>query len=174
MLSYTLKKLQKICKQCGKKFCYRSNPNDINPEFYFSAGYCSIDCLENSPQCLSSNDLNHLCDKLSEYLGKDTINIALDFHRSPAGRYETDGEFSGELFREKFLVPAFRNKNNSQIEVILDGLDGIGSSFWEEAFVCLTTKCGIAIEEIRERLVLVCSDNITLVPLIKGLMESEH
>ena len=61
-----------------------------------------------------------------------TICIAKDYSRSPAGRYESDGPFSGERFRTAFLVPAIQDKRNLVIE--LDGTRGYGSSFLEEAF----------------------------------------
>ena len=60
------------------------------------------------------------------------INIGKDFSRYPAGRYETDGPFSGELFRSKFLVPALNKDEHIVIE--LDDTAGYGSSFLEEAF----------------------------------------
>jgi len=61
-----------------------------------------------------------------------TINIAADFSKFPGGRFLTDGKYSGERFREEFLVPAL--KAHEKIEVELDGTLGYGSSFLEEAF----------------------------------------
>jgi hypothetical protein len=61
-----------------------------------------------------------------------TIDIGKDFSRYPAGRYTSDGPFSGESFRLKFLVPAL--DNNEKVIVLLDDTAGYGSSFLEEAF----------------------------------------
>ena len=63
---------------------------------------------------------------------KIIIDIGKNFSRYPAGRYETDGPFNGELFRTKFLVPALVNQQNTTID--LDNTAGYGSSFLEEAF----------------------------------------
>lgn len=60
------------------------------------------------------------------------LNIAKEFSEVPAGRFEDDGPFSGEAFREKFLVPAL--SENTTVIVQLDGGEGQGSSFLEEAF----------------------------------------
>ena len=60
------------------------------------------------------------------------ISIARDFSSSPSGRFPEDGPFSGERFRDEFLLPAL--KANDSVEVILDGVSGFGSSFLEEAF----------------------------------------
>jgi len=40
----------------------------------------------------------------TENIATTIIDIGKDFSRYPAGRYETDGPFNGELFRAKFLV----------------------------------------------------------------------
>lgn len=65
-----------------------------------------------------------------------TINIGKDFSLDPAGRYYTDGDGSGEEFREKFLIPALKElKQNEILEIILDdGVEGYGSSFLVEGF----------------------------------------
>lgn len=61
-----------------------------------------------------------------------TIRIASDFSRHPAGRYISDGPYSGEAFRKKFLEKPL---NDGEIVVVdLDGTRGYGSSFLEEAF----------------------------------------
>lgn len=61
-----------------------------------------------------------------------TIKVAEQFSRFPAGRFEKDGPFSGELFRRKYLVPALEKSDDLVVE--LDGARGYGSSFLEEAF----------------------------------------
>lgn len=66
------------------------------------------------------------------------ISVAADFSPSPAGRYKGDGPFPGEVFRDKLLVPAVNN--NDVVTVDLDGTDGYGSSFLEEAFGGLVRK----------------------------------
>lgn len=60
------------------------------------------------------------------------INVARDFSKYPAGRYLEDGPASGQLFRERFLIPALKESKILTIE--LDGTRGYGSSFLEEAF----------------------------------------
>lgn len=62
----------------------------------------------------------------------DTINVAKDFSKYPAGRTKTDGPESGERFREEYLIPAIQKGKLTIIE--LDGTRGYGSSFLEEAF----------------------------------------
>lgn len=60
------------------------------------------------------------------------ISIANDFSRYPAGRFETDGPYSGEKFRKELLEPFVSKGENLVID--LDGVRGYGSSFLEEAF----------------------------------------
>lgn len=61
-----------------------------------------------------------------------TIRIATDFSRYPAGRFISDGPFSGEKFRETLLRPVLEAGAKATID--LDGVRGYGSSFLEEAF----------------------------------------
>jgi len=76
---------------------------------------------------------------------KDTIKIAEEFSRYPAGRFDTDGPYSGEKFRREFLVPAMQEKKKICID--LDGVRGYGSSFLEEAFGGLV-RVGFSAEDI--------------------------
>lgn len=71
--------------------------------------------------------------KLKLNVKTQRINLAQDFSRFPAGRYRSDGPYSGQVFREEFLVPALKRKNQT-LEVDLDGALGYGSSFLKEAF----------------------------------------
>ena len=61
-----------------------------------------------------------------------TIRVASEFSRYPAGRFKSDGPFSGEHFRDRFLVPSM--KYGGLVEIEMDGTRGYGSSFLEEAF----------------------------------------
>ena len=60
------------------------------------------------------------------------INIANDFSRFPGGRYEKHGKYSGEEFRERFLLPCLQA--GMKVEICLDDTLGYPSSFLEEAF----------------------------------------
>ena len=82
---------------------------------------------------------------------KKIIVISKDFSRSPSGRHYTDGSFSGQRFREEFLVPALKN---GKVEVNLDGVLTLGSSFLDEAFGGLVREAGLSIPEIKEKLTI--------------------
>ena len=76
-----------------------------------------------------------------------TIKVAEQFSRFPAGRFITDGPFSGESFRRKFLEPAL--KGSEDLVVDMDGARGYGSSFLEEAFGGLV-RAGLSKEIVRK------------------------
>jgi hypothetical protein len=84
------------------------------------------------------------------------IRVSQDFSDVPAGRYRTDGPFSGEAFREDHLWPALRA--HEQVTVDLDGTEGYGSSFLEEAFGGLVRKGYISADELRKRLEIHSTD----------------
>lgn len=77
------------------------------------------------------------------------ITIATDFSPSPAGRHVGDGPFPGEVFREKLLIPALQK--NDAITVDLDGTDGFGSSFLDEAFGGLVRQ-GFSVVQLKKKL----------------------
>ncbi|MEQ1933893.1 MAG: STAS-like domain-containing protein [Fimbriimonadaceae bacterium] len=79
--------------------------------------------------------------------------IAKDFSETPAGRYPYDGKFSGERFREEFLVPNLAEGH--QLVVELDGARGYPSSFLEEAFGGLIRKHKLDEETLLQRLTVV-------------------
>lgn len=60
------------------------------------------------------------------------------FSRYPAGRYLSDGPFSGEKFLNDCLLPYINREEKLQID--FDGVRGCGSSFLEEAFGGLVRK----------------------------------
>ena len=88
-------------------------------------------------------------------MGNKMIYIAKDYSDTPAGRYVTDGSFSGERFRDEFLYPALQK--NDHVDVNLDGALGYGSSFLEEAFGGLIREKGMGLDEIRLKLTIISS-----------------
>jgi hypothetical protein len=98
------------------------------------------------------------------------INLAKEFSSTPAGRFSDDGDYSGERFREEFLAPALKDNGNDKVEIILDGLEGVGSSFWEEAFGGLIRGKKASSEIVKKKMVLQCQDDDTLVPLIQNYL----
>lgn len=64
-----------------------------------------------------------------------TLNIAEEFSKFPSGRYYSDGDKSGEEFREKYLVTALGDlKDDEVLDIIIDNVNGYGSSFLVEGF----------------------------------------
>ena len=66
---------------------------------------------------------------------KHMIKIS-EFSETPYGRYKEDGNYCGEIFRDKYLKPALENAraDNSQLIIDIDDVEGYGSSFLEEVF----------------------------------------
>jgi hypothetical protein len=83
------------------------------------------------------------------------ISIAKDFSEVPLGRYPTDGKFSGERFREEFLKPALQK---DEVTVNIDGTEGYGSSFLDEAFGGLVRKGYYTEADLGSRLAIECTD----------------
>ena len=71
-----------------------------------------------------------------------TINIAKEYSGTPGARYITDGPFSGEDFRDKYLEKKYKQciENNEKLIINFDGGYGYGTSFLEESFGGLVRK----------------------------------
>ncbi|MBD5647992.1 MAG: STAS-like domain-containing protein [Desulfovibrio sp.] len=78
------------------------------------------------------------------------ISIAQDFSVYPGGRIPADGPFSGEEFRNDYLLPIFNS--NEHVTIDFDNVRGYGSSFLEEAFGGLV-RSGISPARIREQII---------------------
>lgn len=78
-----------------------------------------------------------------------TIKIGRDFSRYPAGRFRSDGKWSGERFREEHLLPALAS--DKTVDVVIDDVAGLPASFLEEAFGGLI-RSGVPSDELRRRL----------------------
>lgn len=64
------------------------------------------------------------------------IVISKDYSDTPGGRFEKEGPFSGERFRDEILLPKYDEalSKNEHLKIDLDGCYGFPSSFLEEAF----------------------------------------
>lgn len=99
-----------------------------------------------------------------------TINIASQFTTTTGARVRSDGPFSGEEFREKFLEPLFKDSNdNSKIKIILDGTEGYDSSFLDEAFGGLARIYGV--ERCLGRFEFVSNEEPLLITEITGYIK---
>ena len=99
-----------------------------------------------------------------------TIRVASEFSRYPAGRFVKDGPYSGEYFRDKFLVPAFAMED--KVVVDLDGARGYGSSFLEEAFGGLV-RLGV-LKDVIKRKLEIRAKNISLKQEIEEYINNAH
>lgn len=79
------------------------------------------------------------------------ISISQDFSDVPAGRFLTDGDWTGQKFREDYLVPALKKANKTHPVIVnINNVEGYGSSFLEEAFGGLVREEGYTKEELDE------------------------
>lgn len=99
------------------------------------------------------------------------INVAKDFSPYPAGRYKSDGPWSGEKFRDEILLPVITNHTQAIID--LDGTRGYGSSFLEEAFGGLVRK-GYSHEKVKALLKFKASDKSLIEEVISYIDEAKH
>lgn len=83
-----------------------------------------------------------------------SLSVSKDFSPYPAGRYKTDGPYSGEGLRE--LIAAFIR--GGDLTVLLDGPLGYSSGFLEEAFGGLVRECKFTVADLRNRLKFESSD----------------
>lgn len=89
-----------------------------------------------------------------------TIYIGNQFHNDPSGRYYTDGDGSGEEFREEVLRPLLACKNIKKITInISRNVEGYGSSFLVEAFGGLIKYGYFKSEFVKEKIDLSIDDD---------------
>lgn len=91
----------------------------------------------------------------------DKIEIAKEFSDSPLGRFYTDGDSSGEQFREEILKPKLEAlKPGETISVVLDdGVQGYGSSFLVEGFAGIVKYGYMDSRQLLEKLIFEYSDD---------------
>lgn len=83
-------------------------------------------------------------------MSEKRIDVAQQFAVMPIVREIKDGPYSGECFREDYLVPAL--KAHDKVIVNLNGVLTLGSSFLEEAFGGLVRNHHFTHNELKKRL----------------------
>lgn len=78
------------------------------------------------------------------------VNVAKQFTKLPGLRYIRLSKYSGEEFRQKFLIEPL--KQGKTVIVELDGVRGYGSSFLEEAFGGTVRELDLDAEDALQRL----------------------
>ena len=97
------------------------------------------------------------------------ISVAKDFSPYPAGRYIADSNLSGQVFRENLLAPTLKNDGNVLVD--LDGTEGYGSSFLEEAFGGLIREEGFDLPDLMQRLTFKSNEDPSLIEEIIGYLK---
>lgn len=97
------------------------------------------------------------------------IKLATDFSTAPGPRYIKEGNFSGEEFRIKILLPKLKEAMAAKcyLTVDLDGTAGFGTSFLEETFGGLIRENKIDLAVINTTLKIISIEEPGLLDEIK-------
>lgn len=85
------------------------------------------------------------------------IYIGKDFFDDPSGRYYTDGDGSGEEFREEVLKPLLSKLEKLEINID-ENVEGYGSSFLVEAFGGLIKHGYFSKEDVKNKITISCKN----------------
>ena len=91
------------------------------------------------------------------------IKLAKEFSITPGSRHPDEGDYSGEEFREKILIPKFKEaiENHCKLTIDLDGTLGYGTSFLEEVFGGLARQ--FSIQEVQKRIRIISNEEDYLI-----------
>lgn len=87
-------------------------------------------------------------------------SIADQFSTEPFGRFTTDGPFSGEHFRENYLLPELESLEDGEVlQVVIDGgVEAYGSSFLTEGFAGIVKHGHMTCDELLSKLEITYTD----------------
>ncbi len=114
---------------------------------------------------------------MSEVIMEHRIDVATDFSEFPFGRYSPDdGEFSGEVFRDKVLKRELdKLVEGDTLNVDFNGvLVGIGSSFLSESFGGAVSKGYIKKDDFLSILTITCKDDLYEEEIRKYIEEAQE
>lgn len=101
----------------------------------------------------------------------DEITLYMSDIDMPMGRYRSQGDSSGEAFRDDVLIPAF--EVYEWVYLHLDNGLGYGSSFLEEVFGGLVRNTKMTLDEMRHRFSISCHEDPRLVDICWGFITDE-
>lgn len=82
-----------------------------------------------------------------------SIYVGKNFFDDPSGRYYTDGDGSGEEFREEVLKPLLSHLDKLEINID-ENVEGYGSSFLVEAFGGLVKHGYFTKDILKEKIII--------------------
>lgn len=104
------------------------------------------------------------------------IKIATDFSRIPCARFLSEGDFPGEEFREKVLLPRLKEAidKKEKLEIDLDGTAGLGTSFLEESFGGLIRVDRMDYKVIIDTISFISEDDPDYIDEINDYLKEAH
>lgn len=103
------------------------------------------------------------------------IKISEDYTKTPGGRTNQNGPYSGTEFRDTMLIPKLKEVINKggKLVVDFDGLYGCGVSFLEESFGGLIRK-GFLYSDIKKHIKYIANEDDTIVPKIEKYLKEAN
>lgn len=100
------------------------------------------------------------------------LNISKDFSRCPGARFRSEGDYSGEEFREELLSPYIHDALNQgvKLKIVLDGSAGYSTAFIEESFGGLIRNDGFSLDDLMKTLIFVSDEDPTYIDDILAYM----
>lgn len=94
-------------------------------------------------------------------MGNIVLNIAKEYTRCPGARYESEGDYSGERFRNEYLAPKLKEAIEAgvKLEVVLDGSAGYSTSFIEESFGGLIRTDHYTLQDVTEYIIITSNED---------------
>lgn len=94
-------------------------------------------------------------------MGNIVLNIAKEYTRCPGARYESEGDYSGERFRNDYLAPMLKAALEAgvKLEVVLDGSAGYSTSFIEESFGGLIRTDHFTLQEVKDNIIIISNED---------------
>lgn len=103
-----------------------------------------------------------------------TLNIVEDYTETPGGRYISEGEFSGEDFRERVLIPKYLTCLALKEKLIInfDGGYGYPPGFLEESFGGMIRK-GFAASEVLSVIYFISEEEPEIIDTVISYIQDE-
>lgn len=104
------------------------------------------------------------------------LNIVNEFTDAPGGRYRSQGDYSGEEFRDDYLVKRYKEalKKDEKLYLYFDGSYGYPAGFLEESFGGMI-RLGFDGNDMLERMIFVSEEDeflpMQITTYIKDMMK---